>query len=203
MPKCASHKANIGNRVACDRQMVYKFSYSPHEQFTLADNGRKCFPLFQCYLGGEGRTRVWESCKVVSNPAFRTWKLPQLYISVFWSGGLTFCFPLVVIFAGRLIRLSYVGASQVALVVKNPPAMQEPQEIWIRSLGQEDLLEEGMATLSSILAWRIPWTDEPNGLWSLGSQRVRHDWRDLARRKRTQLCQVIKEVRIRRDLSMD
>ena len=81
----------------------------------------------------------------------------------------------MVIFAGRLIRLSHVGASQVALVVKNPPAMQEPQETWVRSLGQEDLLEEGMATLSSILAWRIPWTDEPNGLWSLGSQRVRHD----------------------------
>ena len=81
----------------------------------------------------------------------------------------------MVIFAGRLIRLSHVGASQVALVVKNPPAMQEPQEAWVQSLGQEDLLEEGMATLSSILAWRIPWTDEPNGLWSLGSQRVRHD----------------------------
>ena len=75
----------------------------------------------------------------------------------------------MVIFAGRLIRLSYVGASQVALVVKNPPAKQEPQEAWVQSLGQEDLLEEGMATLSSI-AWRFLWTEEPGGLQSMGSQ---------------------------------
>ena len=44
-----------------------------------------------------------------------------------------------------------------------------------QSLGQEDPLEEGMATYSSILAWRIPWTEEPGGLQSRGSQRVRHD----------------------------
>ena len=50
-------------------------------------------------------------------------------------------------------------------MVKNPPAMQEPQEAWVQSLGQEDLLEEGMATLSSI-AWRIPRTEEPGGLHS-------------------------------------
>ena len=48
------------------------------------------------------------------------------------------------------------------------------QEMWIQSLGQEDPLEEGMATHSSILAWRIPWTEEPGGLQSMGSQRVRH-----------------------------
>jgi len=42
--------------------------------------------------------------------------------------------------------------------------MQEPQEIWVRPLGQEDTLEEGMATHSSILVWRIPWTEEPGGL---------------------------------------
>ena len=52
-------------------------------------------------------------------------------------------------------------------VVKNPPAMQEPQEIWIRSLGQEDPLEEGTATHSSVLSWRIPWTEEPGGLQSI------------------------------------
>ena len=60
-------------------------------------------------------------------------------------------------------------------VVKNLPAVQEPQEMWVRSLGQEDPLEEGMATHSSILAWRIPWTEEPGGLQSIGSQRVGHD----------------------------
>ena len=48
--------------------------------------------------------------------------------------------------------------------VKNLPAMQEMQETWVGSLGREDPLEEGMATHSSILAWRIPWTEEPGGL---------------------------------------
>ena len=61
--------------------------------------------------------------------------------------------------------------------VKNPSAMQE---MWIQSLGQEDPLEEGMATHSSILAWRIPWTLEPGRLQSIGLQRVGHDWSDLA-----------------------
>ena len=56
--------------------------------------------------------------------------------------------------------------------VKNPPAMQETR---VQSLGQKDSLEKGMATHSSILAWRIPWTEEPGGLQSMGSQRVRHD----------------------------
>ena len=53
-------------------------------------------------------------------------------------------------------------------MVKNPPAMQETQ---VRSLGQEDPLEKGMATHSSILSWRIPWTEEPGGLQSMGSQK--------------------------------
>ena len=53
------------------------------------------------------------------------------------------------------------------------PAMQKT---WVQSLGQEDLLEKGMATHSSILAWRIPWTEETGRLQSIGSQRVGHDW---------------------------
>ena len=57
-------------------------------------------------------------------------------------------------------------------MVKNLPAMQK---IWVQSLGQEDPLEKEMATHSSILAWRIPWTEEPGGLQSTGSQRVGHD----------------------------
>ena len=56
------------------------------------------------------------------------------------------------------------GTSHVALVVKNQPAMQEQQETWVQSLGQEDPLEEGLATHSSILPWRIPWTEDPGGL---------------------------------------
>ena len=57
-------------------------------------------------------------------------------------------------------------------MVKNLPAMHETL---VRSLGQDDPLEKGMATHSSILAWRIPWMEEPGGLQSIGSQRVRHD----------------------------
>ena len=59
----------------------------------------------------------------------------------------------------------------MAQLLKNLPAVQET---WVRSLGGEDPLEEGMATHSSILAWRIPWTEELEGLQSIGSQRVRH-----------------------------
>ena len=50
------------------------------------------------------------------------------------------------------------------------------QETWVWSLGQGDPLKKGMATHSSILAWRIPWTEKPGGVQSVGSQRVRHDW---------------------------
>ena len=57
-------------------------------------------------------------------------------------------------------------------VVKNTPAMQEPQETQVRSLGQEDPLEEGIASYSSILAWRISWTEEPGRLQSMGSRTV-------------------------------
>ena len=59
----------------------------------------------------------------------------------------------------------------MAQTVKNLPAMQK---MWVRSLGH-DPLEKEMATHSSILAWRIPWTEERGGLQSMGSQRVRHD----------------------------
>ena len=62
--------------------------------------------------------------------------------------------------------------SLVVQIVKNLPAMQKTR---VCSLGQEDSLEEGMATHSSILAWRIPWTEEAGGLESVGSQRVRHN----------------------------
>ena len=67
---------------------------------------------------------------------------------------------------------SFAMASLVAQKAKNPPAMPEA---WVCSLGGEDLLEKGMATHSSTLAWIIPRTGEPGGLQSMGSRRVRHD----------------------------
>ena len=69
--------------------------------------------------------------------------------------------------------LQYSWASLVAQLVKTPPAMWET---WVQSLDWKDPLEEGMATHSSILAWRIPWTEAPGGLETTGSQRVGHDW---------------------------
>ena len=67
----------------------------------------------------------------------------------------------------------YYGVRVLAQRVKHLPAMQET---WVQSLGQEDPLEKEMATHSSSLAWKIPWTEEPGRLQSMGSQRVGHDW---------------------------
>ena len=65
-----------------------------------------------------------------------------------------------------------VTTSLVAQMVKHLPTMREN---WVQSLGWEDLLEEEMATYSSILAWKIPWMEEPGRLQSMGSQKVRHN----------------------------
>ena len=72
-------------------------------------------------------------------------------------------------------QIRFLWASHMAQLVKNLPASEGDIETWVRSLGGEDPLEEGMATHSSILACRIPWTEEPGGLWLRGLQRVGHD----------------------------
>ena len=69
------------------------------------------------------------------------------------------------------------GSDGKKIKKKNPPEMQET---WVQSRGWEDSLEDGMETHSSILAWRVPWTEEPGGLPSMGSHRVGYDWSDLA-----------------------
>ena len=70
--------------------------------------------------------------------------------------------------------------SQMAVVLKNMPANAGGIKDQVWSLGWEGPLEEGMATHSSIVDWRIPWTEKPEGLQSMGLQRVRQDWSDLA-----------------------
>ena len=95
-------------------------------------------------------------------------------------------------------------ASLVAQRLKHVPPMQET---WVRSLGQEDPLEKEMVTHSSILAWRIPWMEEPGRLQSMGSQRVRHDWVTSLRSVETEPCTVaavdlqhsLREFRVERD----
>ena len=72
----------------------------------------------------------------------------------------------------HLFAVSMLTAFLVAKMVKNLPAMRET---WVRSLGQKDPLEKGKTTHSSILAWRIPRTEEPGGLYSVGLQRVGHN----------------------------
>ena len=98
-----------------------------------------------------------------------TWKL----------GPLPTCLVLLtsaVSFAGRWSR---IRASQVALVVKNPPAKAGDMRDTGLIPGSGRSPGGGMATHSIILAWRIPWTEEPGGLWSIGSQRVGCDWSDF------------------------
>ena len=79
-----------------------------------------------------------------------------------------FYHPCFCLCSGLKAFMGFPGGS----VVKNPPAMQET---WVGFLGLEDPLEEGMATHSGILAWRIPWTEEPGRLQSMGLHKVRHD----------------------------
>ena len=67
------------------------------------------------------------------------------------------------------IRLTHLQSSSGSAVGKKPPASAG---VWVRSLGQEDPLEEEMATSSSILAWKLPWTEDPGGLQSMGSKKV-------------------------------
>ena len=81
------------------------------------------------------------------------------------------------VFSGCLELGGATGTPLVAQTVEHLPIMRDTQ---FQSLGQEDLLEKAMAPHSSILAGRIPWMEEPGGLLSMGSHRVRHDWSDLA-----------------------
>ena len=107
------------------------------------------------------------------------WRISSLFFNLFildlqalfWNGGKDWfkATDLFNVFDFDLV----VWASLVAQMVKNLPAMQETL-VW--SLGREDPLEKGMATHSSILPWKILWTEEPGGLQSVGLQRVGHDY---------------------------
>ena len=126
--------------------------------------------------GGEGDDKGWDGW--MASPTWCTWVWVDSG-SCWWTGR-----PGVLRFMG-LQRVGHDWATElnwtgVVLVVKNPPANAGDIRDAGLILGQEDPLEEGMATHSSILAWRIPWTEEPGGLQSMGSQRVRCNWSELA-----------------------
>ena len=133
-------------------------------------------------LNSKGLSRVFSSTTIWKHQFFST--QPSLW----YNSHICTClleklwlFLVAVIYHHRLDEhefehvqtLGDSGASPVAQMVKNLPAMQETQ---VRSLGREDSLEKGMPAHSSILAWKIPWTEKPGRLQTMGSQRVRHDW---------------------------
>ena len=93
---------------------------------------------------------------------------------------------------GTGYSLQYSWASLVAQLVKNPPAVQET---WVRSLGWEGPLEKEMATLSSILVWRIPWTEDPGRVQSTGLQRVGHDLETCTHTTSNSIHEIMKEVK--------
>ena len=83
--------------------------------------------------------------------------LPNLFYRSFYVWFSVYIFLIYIIYISYIFILGFPGGS----AVKKLPAMQEAQETWVRSLGQEDPLEEGMSTHSSIIAWRIPWAGSP------------------------------------------
>ena len=118
---------------------------------------------------GEPHHRLLERCQDIIRYSVKTSKSSPPFICAADSSSISFS-----------MRLSHSRGVPGGSAVKNLPAVQETQEMWARSLGREDPLEEGMATHSSTLAWRIPWTEEPGGLQYMGSQTIRHDRSDLA-----------------------
>ena len=117
----------------------------------------------------------WQVDSLPLSPQGKLLLFKKYYFSPHWSSYKTHCQTADISF---LISSNF-RASQVVLVVKNPPASAGRWKRQFWSLGWEGLLDQGMATHSSIYAWRIPWTEEPSGLRSIGSQRVQHDWSDL------------------------
>ena len=116
----------------------------------------------------------WPYQKVVTDQIFKK----NLNVSIYLQSGLNVGEQALTCVGS----VRYCKASQVAQWAKNPLEMLEIQETWAWSLGWEDPLEEGMAACSSILAWRIPRTEEPKELQSTGLQKVRHNWSDWAHR---------------------
>ena len=121
-------------------------------------------------------TAVSQFCKATHVLSLLEFSLPQepvCFSSRAQIAGLVGLFVFVIVLTFSYFHdVSFREASLVAQRLKRLPAMWE---IWVRSLGWEDPLEKETATHSSILAWRIPWTEEPGRLWSVGSQRVRHN----------------------------
>ena len=114
------------------------------------------------HMSGKLHASLWTHLRDCPSLTLRSGQELPLTHKALWVAVTTFV--RICVFPGK----GFPGGS----AVKNPLAMQETHETYVQFLGQEDPLEKGMATHSSLLAWRIPWTEEPGGLWSIGSQRV-------------------------------
>ena len=163
--------------------MPAKFLFSKCEG-SLAQCGIANDPtLLWCKI--DNQSIASSSCPL--NPSDTTWWTPKQGLG----------FPIHVVSEGAISLSGYLsylpwGFSLGAQTVKNLPAVQET---WVQFLGQEDPLKKGMATHCSIHAWKIPWTEEPDGLQFIGSQRVRHDWVTDKHMKWVPLMESLKLVR--------
>ena len=141
----------------------------------------RIFSRTSCHIYHEGKGKCSDREKV-------GWKVVSVGVGMQRCVGLTikkgfseegaFDFPLG---GGLTKEKTLTEALQVALVVKKPPANKGDIETQIPPLDQEDPLEEGMTTHFITRSWRVPRTEEPGRLTFIGSQRVRHDWSNLAR----------------------
>ena len=143
---------------------------------------QKAYPSFRAGYG-VGHSCLWACVTIgyllLSTPSQKYWSqghsLTNLLHRIVCSPGTQSTAPRLRKILSRDAGFQWrqCGTSLVAQTLKNPPAMQET---WVRSLGHEDTLEKGMAIHSSILAWKIPRTEEPGRLQSTGSQRIGHNW---------------------------
>ena len=134
--------------------------------------GNSCPLQYSCMENSMDRGAWWAKVHEVAKS--QTWLSNNTFHLN--STSLGFILPLISIFA-NLYSAPFLTASWwTSLVVQMVKCLPTIQETWVQSLGWEDLLEKEMASHSSILAWKNPWTVEPGRLQSVGSQRVRHGW---------------------------
>ena len=161
--------------IRCPQYWSFSFNISPSNEYSWLIYFRMDWLDLLAVQGTLKSLLQHHSSKasILQRPAFFMVHLSHPYMTTGKTIALTrraFVGKVMSLLFNMLSRL--VSASLVAQWLKKQPVMQETQETRIRSLDQEDPLEEGMATHYSTLAWRIPWTEEPGGLQSTGSQRV-------------------------------
>ena len=171
--------------------LSYRLNICPHPQFIILNSNIGCDGVRRLVLWEMLRSWDWISTLIKGTPqcprglfaVMFQWEKCRQWGRVFSPDTESAGTRILEFLTSRTMRnkglllIKHLGNSiltfLVAQTVKNLPQMQET---WVHSLGQEDPLEESMVIHSTILAWRIPWKEEPGGLQSMASQRVRHHW---------------------------